>query len=106
MIKYKGLKLEEDVVKDILTTAIEGGISYWACLGNDDKHWIEQSKLYKEKTGECPYYCDTALNVMLNGYAVILYDEEDDNGEFYFESEEDLNYSNTGININNEIYFF
>lgn len=78
MIEYKTLKLDEDTVKDILTTAFEGGIGYWACLGNDDKHWIEQCKLHKERTGEAPYYCDTALNVMLNGHAVILYDEEDD----------------------------
>lgn len=45
------------------------------------------------------YYSDSRV------LYIELYDEEDDNGEFYFESEEDLNYSNTGININNEIYF-
>ena len=71
-------KLDDEEIKDILTTAIEGGISYWACLGNDDEAWENARTSYKERTNEIPYYCDVAFDVMNNGQAVIFYDEQDD----------------------------
>lgn len=71
--------LEDDEVKDILTTAIEGGIGYWACLGNDDTDWIDARNSYKETHNEWPCYCDVAFDLLNNNKCVVFYDEQDDN---------------------------
>lgn len=77
------MNLNEETIKDILTTAIEGGIGYWACLGNDDPIWVKTRDNYIEShNGERPYYCDVAYDVMNSGNAVIFYDEEDDDTRF------------------------
>ena len=68
---------EEDVL-DVLTTAIEGGIGYWCCLDNTDPDWIEAGKQWKEEHNDIPCYCDTAYQVMKNGKAFKLIDEEDE----------------------------
>ena len=70
--------LDEDMIKDILTTAIEGGISYWACLGNDDPNWIAARDKYKAEHNEAPCYCDVAYELLSNNKSVIFYDEQDD----------------------------
>lgn len=79
--------LDKDELKDILTTAIEGGISYWACLGNDDPEWIAARDRYEKEHNELPCYCDTAYEVLISGHAIILYDEQDDDKryELYWE---------------------
>jgi hypothetical protein len=46
--------LDKEELKDILTTAIEGGISYWACLGNDDPEWIAARDRYEKEHKEIP----------------------------------------------------
>lgn len=69
--------LTEADIKDILTTAIEGGIGYWAILCNDDPDWIEGSKVYRETYFERPCYCDTAYEVLIAGKAVKFEDQED-----------------------------
>ena len=71
--------LDEDMIKDILTTAIEGGIGYWACLGNDDPDWIAARDKYKEEHNDYPCYCDVAYELLSNNKSVIFYDEQDDN---------------------------
>ena len=74
--------LTEADILDILTTAIEGGIGYWAILDNEHKDWIEGRKQWKEEhkndADPIPCYCDVAYQVMKNGKAVIFYDEEED----------------------------
>ena len=71
---------DEDIL-DILTTAIEGGIGYWCCLDNEDPDWIAARDQWKEehKNDEdpVPCYCDVAYQVMKNGKAIKLIDEED-----------------------------
>ena len=75
--------LTERDILDILTTAIEGGIGYWACLDNTHPDWEEARKQWKvEHNDEIPCYCDVAYQVMKNGKAVILIDEEDNNTEY------------------------
>lgn len=70
-------KLSENIIKDILTTALEGGISYWGILDNTTPEWVEGRKAYKERTGdEIPCYCDTAYEVLSNGKEIILIDAE------------------------------
>ncbi len=75
--------LTEGDILDVLTTAIEGGIGYWACLDNacqDWKdariQWINEHKS-EENPDPIPCYCDVAYQVMKNGKAVILIDEEE-----------------------------
>jgi len=71
--------LTEGNILDILTTAIEGGIGYWCCLDNSHPDWVEAREQWKaEHKDEIPCYCDVAYQVMKNGKAVILEDEEDD----------------------------
>lgn len=76
--------LDETEIKDVLTTAIEGGIGYWACLGNDDEEWIKARTEYKEAHKETPCYCDIAYDVMFKNHkAVIFYNEQDDDKPLY-----------------------
>ena len=74
--------LDEEQIKDLLTTAIEGGIGYWACLGNDDPNWISTRDKLKQ-TQEDVFYCDTAYELLVNDLPVILYDEQDDDKKLH-----------------------
>ena len=69
--------LTRDQMDDILTTAIEGGIGYWACLLNDDPAWIKAEKQQKAEGGLL-YWSSVALRVMENGDAVKFVDAEED----------------------------
>lgn len=74
--------LSDALVKDILTTAIEGGIGYWACLDNDTPEWKDARKRFVEKNnGQKPYYCDVAFELMVKGDPVVFLDEQDDDKE-------------------------
>ena len=68
--------LTEEQIKDILTTAIEGGIGYWAVLCNDTKEWAEAKKLAKEELGDTPCYCDVIYKMFELNYPVIFEDNE------------------------------
>ena len=76
--------LKEGTIIDVLDTAFEGGIGYWACLDNTHPDWVEARKQWKEahKTEQepnpIPCFSEVALQVMQNGKAVILIDEEDE----------------------------
>lgn len=72
-----GHSLTEEDILDILTTAIEQGIYYWACIDNDHPDWIEARNQWKSEHNDVPCWCDTAFRVMQNGKAIIFYDEED-----------------------------
>ena len=63
-------------IKDILTTAVEGGIGYWAVLCNDTKEWTEAKKLAKEELGDIPCYCDVIYKMFELNYPVIFEDNE------------------------------
>lgn len=84
-------KLDDEEVKDILTTAIEGGIGYWACLGNDDPAWAEARDKYKAEHNERPCYCDVAFELLNNNKAVVFYDEEDDDKQLLLTKENFIN---------------
>ena len=73
--------LSEENIKDILTTAIEGGIGYWAILDNSTPDWIEASKAYHSRTGEKPCYCDVAYELLSKGKKVIFIDAETEDVE-------------------------
>lgn len=76
--------LTESDVKDILTTAIEGGIGYFLCLCNDEPDWIEARKNWKAKhNNEIPCYCDVAYELMSTGKSVKFEDQEDNDKPLY-----------------------
>ena len=64
---------DEDL-KDILITALEGGIGYWACLDNTEGEWSKQP----ENMPTSEY----AWNILCDCGALHFIDEEDDNKEY------------------------
>ena len=63
-IKYTTEKiLTVEDLEDIMTTAIEGGIGYWACLDNTACDWLEAQGT-------------VATRVLLNGGAIVFEDAE------------------------------
>ena len=76
--------LTKEQIKDILTTALEGGISYWAILDNTTPEWKNARAAWCRVVTEHgdadlrPCYCDVAYEVLITGKAVILIDAETD----------------------------
>lgn len=69
-------ELTEKDIKDILTTALEGGIGDWAKLDNTDPAWVAARKRCGEKMDECPCWCDVAFEVLDSGGIVRFIDAE------------------------------
>lgn len=68
--------LTVDDMDDILTTALEGGIGYWARLMSDDPDWIKAEEQLKAKGVEL-YWSTVALQVLLNGDSIKMMDAEE-----------------------------
>ena len=64
---------DEDL-KDILITALEGGIGYWACLDNTEGAWNKQP----ENMPTSEY----AWNILCDCGTLRFIDEEDDDEEY------------------------
>ena len=62
--------LTDQDVEDIVVTALEGGIGYWACLDNTGKEF--------EEAPEDEPVSVTAAKILLNGGNLCFFDEEDD----------------------------
>ncbi|MBQ0142030.1 MAG: hypothetical protein KBT06_04400 [Prevotellaceae bacterium] len=71
-------QLTVNELKDVITTAVEGGIGYWACLLNDDADYQESFKELKEEMPDGPCYCDIIYRTIEKGKAVKFLDEEED----------------------------
>lgn len=70
-------------LEDIFTTALEGGIGYWACLLNDDEEW-ESSKRSVVAAGKQPYWSTVMLHVLQSGGKIRFQDADDlENGEIW-----------------------
>lgn len=69
--------ITDEEISDILTTAIEGGIGYWACLLNDDPDWVAAREIVKNRLQDIPCYCDVGLELLKTGKAIKFEDEED-----------------------------
>jgi hypothetical protein len=67
------LQLTKDDIKDIVITALEGGIRYWACLINDSKEFDEY---YKETKGRS--LSEFVADLLLDNKSVWFYDTESD----------------------------
>lgn len=64
------LTLTEEDITDIVITAIEGSINYWACLDNTGKEF--------ENTPKDESVSETVAKILLDGGKVTFIDEEDD----------------------------
>lgn len=64
------IKVTDEDVMDIMCSAIEGGIGYWACLDNTTKEFEDAPK-------DEPY-SETCAKILLNGGGVWLVDEDGD----------------------------
>lgn len=64
------VRLTDEDIEDIVVTALEGGIGYWACLDNTSKEY--------EKAPEDEPVSITATKILLNGGTIRFFDEEDD----------------------------
>ena len=63
-ISYNIDVTDEDI-RDIVCTALEGGIGYWACLDNTGPNWV----------GDKPV-SEKAADILLNGGTLHFYDAE------------------------------
>lgn len=70
--------LTEEDIKDILTTAIEGGIGYWSILDNSTAEWKAAGAAWRERRGdgEKPCFCDTAFELLSKGESIRFIDAE------------------------------
>lgn len=71
----------EDDFENIVVTALEGGIGYWACLDNSDvepPEWGDWSK--KPKDVPTSVY---AWRILRDGGTLHFLDEEDDSAEYF-----------------------
>lgn len=62
-------KLTKQDIEDIIVTALEGGIGYWACLDNTSAEF--------ENAPKDEPVSITAARILLNGGELILIDEEE-----------------------------
>jgi hypothetical protein len=70
------LKITQDNIKDIVITALEGGIRYWACLINEGKDF---DNYYKEPKGQS--LSEFVADLLLNNKSVWFYDTENNFNE-------------------------
>lgn len=66
--------ISDEDLEDILITALEGGIGYWACLDNTGHDWEKQPK-------ETPTSV-WAWKILNDGGTLRFLDEEDDSAEY------------------------
>lgn len=76
-------EITEEDISDIVITAIEGGIGYWACLDNTGEEFENAPK--DEAVSE------TVARILLNNGSVTLIDEEDDYARYELTLEKLLN---------------
>ena len=43
------MKLTKELLEDVMVTALEGGIGYWACLLNDTPEWEEYYEKFPDE---------------------------------------------------------
>lgn len=91
------IKVTDGDVMDIMCSAIEGGIGYWACLDNTTKEFEDAPK-------DEPY-SETCAKILLNGGGIWLMD---DDGEYWLSLLRDYSMAlSSGLKvavINTELY--
>ena len=77
------LRLSEEDIEDIVVTALNGGIGYWACLDNSRPEFEGQGK------DDC---VDAwTAKILMEGKKVVFIDEEDEDEEYILTLEKLLN---------------
>lgn len=79
----KSQELTEEDITDIIITALEGGIGYWACLDNTGEEF--------ENAPEDEAVSETVARILLNNGSVTLIDEEDEYARYELTLEKLLN---------------
>lgn len=64
------VKITEEDINDIMVTAIEGGIGYWACLDNTSQEF--------ENAPENEAVSETAARLLIDGKTITFFDEEEE----------------------------
>ena len=75
----KDRKNLEQYIPDIVVTAIEGGISYWACVDNDTDDWHDcvNNVTLNMAHGKPVTTADVFVELLMTGKSVTLYDVDD-----------------------------
>lgn len=79
----KSQEITEEEITDIVITALEGGIGYWACLDNTGEEFENAPK--DEAVSE------TVARILLNNGSVFFEDEEDPSERYELTLEKLLN---------------
>jgi hypothetical protein len=66
------INLKEEDISDIVITALEGGIGYWACLDNTTDVWNEYYEKYPDDATS-----ELAVKILIDGKSIYFDDEED-----------------------------
>jgi hypothetical protein len=76
-MKYNTINLDLDIhdheIKDIVITALEGGIGYWGCLLNEGKEFDD---FYKLQSYHQLSTSEFVADLLLSGKSVLLFDTE------------------------------
>lgn len=95
MKKYtfkKEFKLDEQDIVDLIDMAIEGGIGYWCCIGNDTQEWDNIREEYPDACIDEELY-----RILEKGESVVLFDKAEDR-EYKLTMQDLLNGIQTAIN--------
>lgn len=71
MTIFRTVEITDEDIMDIMCSAIEGGIGYWACLDNSGKEWANDNPA-----------SETAAKILLDGGTVRFLDDEDRETEY------------------------
>lgn len=76
------LEISDQEIKDIVITALEGGISYWGCLINEGKDFED---FYKLQSYHALSTSEFVADLLLSGKSVFFFDSdmESDEGEHW-----------------------
>lgn len=77
----KTFKYSRSDFEDIISSAFEDGIAYWAGLDNSTKEW---EKARKNNRNEYPTLDEIAYDILDGGKNIVLYDIEDDKERWEF----------------------
>jgi hypothetical protein len=74
------LEIKDQFIVDLVITALEGGISYWACLVNEGEHF---DNFYENNNGVST--SEFVANLLLSGNSVFFFDTDmqSDEGEHW-----------------------
>lgn len=70
------IKFHKSDIEEIIVTALEGGIGYWACLDNTTDLFTRTKAANPRKTTS-----EVAATILFDGGTLVFYDAEDDSSD-------------------------